>query len=846
MAKWAFLWITDLHFASPNSNYIDDPRELDLPGDQRFRDTIVRSLHTILDLDFRKIANGETQESLSFVAIGGDITTRGESHGFKQFSRDTFPKLSRLVSTPDAICIVPGNHDVVWGINPYSADYFTRKFAPFVSVLHKGVSSCLFPKGQLNFGQVDQDDQLYFDPPDRGPIYCSDEKRVIVLNINSSIRCGELNYKLASDLLPHLASTNDKAAKNPATISREDFDPKIRPYLVRDVAHVTQSQISSLGESLEKEKTRIGDDWENYLRVALIHHHLAPFPNQSLEHKSYEATVDASAVLQFLTNHDFDLVLTGHKHQPHVSSYRFNGKEIVIIGGPTVGGAASNECFRGIQFVDVISNHHGRRIYVTDLPCGALPDKTDLEQKLELRQQKKADATLSANTARIAARKSGFRYRDVVSITSINEDGDGHRVVECEDLIITKQCNRMESHPIELPPTSGYLDMLRAEAMKTGHEVFVHKGISGGHGSKSATVELGFDPVLRKEGQEDTFSYKYEWFAVNGFALDKLQFERKYGTLQTFLRNIEFTHFIPVDPIERLTVIVQFPKDMKLSHPPTLRIMRVDKNKQDTRTWDIDEEERDHLTDIRALRFFKSLNISALRLRAPKPGLSYGIQWKMPEAPNFCLPTSTLATLIEKLNNVPNDAIKRSYRVLNLSRKKLLVGWQKALDVTFMLFNPAEHGGFLKTIAAGVSSGASNTEDDMYKLSVESKVVLEYGDGIAGRAFKANAIRIYQDTNTSGPKITDHDRKYEPKFYKPIPGTISHKHLIAFPVHLPVSEADFAKNPNIYKSCEPYGVFNLGSEMPDCPISQYLLPERVPVLLTFQHSINKILAQSNV
>ncbi len=132
----------------------------------------------------------------------------------------------------------------------------------------------------------------------------------------------------------------------------------------------------------------------------------------------------------------------------------------------------------------------------------------------------------------------------------------------------------------------------------------------------------------------------------------------------------------------------------------------------------------------------------------------------------------------------------------------------------------------------------------MQRLSRESEIVLEYGEGIAGRAFKANSIRIYQDPSIIGPQIPGQDQsRYEPNFYKTVPGTITHKALVAFPVHLPVHDSEFDNDPNIYESREPYGVLNIGSELADCPVGQYLLLNRTPDLLPFQHRINKILAE---
>lgn len=865
MNHWAFLWITDLHFASPDSNYSDDPKELDKTpkGEYRdgvFRDSVIDEFHELLDFDFRGFAGNGCADPLSFIALGGDITTHGRQEGLDKFRADTLWRLEKLVSAPEAICIVPGNHDVVWNVNPTAPGYFSQKFEPFVNMIGKsGMTSCFYPKGQLEAEEAEKegrvhDKKLNFNLTGKSPIYANPDKRVLVMNINSSMRCGELNLRMAADLekLSPAASSGlvQKAAASLAAISREDFHADFWRYLTRDVAQVTQAQIAKLRTALKEEKKKIGDAWDSYLRVALMHHHLAPFPGQKAEQKGYEATVDSAAVLDLLTSFGFHMVLTGHKHQPYVLPYRFRDREIVILGGPTVGGQPPDGAFRGFHYVEVSASHHGWQVSLVDIPYDI--SKGDLEAELRERLARAPKLQLSANAALMAAAAAqGLRYRDVVSITSIRDDGDAHRLVECDDVVVTAEGPHTEKQTIHLPPTSGYLDMLRPGTETDGLEVLIARDIPKGHESKSATIELEFSPPLRVngDGKLPRVSYQYEWFAMNSFALDNLQFVRKYGTRMANKRKVEFTHYIPVDPIERLTVIVQFPDNLLLPQRPMLRIMRVDEKNEDSRSWETDKEETAHLEEMRALRYFKTLNVAALRVRMPKKGLSYGIEWKLPEAPKAPAPHAT-AKLIECLRQAADDTLKRAYRLLNFSRSALLSGWSRDLDVTLMIFNTEENGaGSLKAIAAGFNSGpARKGNEAMQRLGRESEVVLQYGEGVAGRAFKANEIRIYEEPAVAydaAARGRDPER-WEPNVYKPIPGTITHKALISFPVHLPVRDAEFARDWSIYEDIEPYGVLNIGSGLEGCPVGQLALPSRTPLLLDFQHRINKTLARGYV
>jgi 3',5'-cyclic AMP phosphodiesterase CpdA len=831
MPRWTFLFITDLHFASPETNFSDDPKELDKKHDQVLRDQVIPDFHAILNFDFRELANHGCIDPLTFIAIGGDITTHGREQGLDRFKTKTFPLLEKLVNKPEAICIVPGNHDVAWGLNPRSPDYFDQKFEPFRrGTGGRGMTTCLYPTGPQDVNDP-WDDRLLFHMPPVGPIYSDEKKKVLVLTINSAIRCAEFNLKMASDLNRLLAPASTQPDEKLAV---RDFHESMQRYLIRDVAHVTQAQILKLEALLEEEKAKIGNDWSNYLRVALIHHHLGPFRGQKTEHKGYEAMLDSSRVLEFLTNFGFDLVLSGHKHQAYVSRSGPYNEEIVLVGGPTVGGANVDGSFRGFHFVEVTSDGRGRQVRVWDIP-NAMP-RGNLRVNLEKRRPPEPNAVLSAHPALItAANERGFQYKDVVSITRILEEGDAHRVVEWDDLVISKENTpRRQSHSFQLPHTSGYLDFLQVTAQGNDFDVRVNKPIPAGLESSSATVELGFRPSIAVGKKA---RYQYEWYTVNGFALDGVQFVRKYGTNVQDKDPVEFTQFIPVDPMERLTVVVQFPTNSELPRGVRLRIMKVNPQNVDSNSWEPDEDERNHLDHICALRFYKTLNIAALRVKVPKADLSYGIEWTVPEATSLVRPIET-ETITARLLARPEETLKRLGSILKESRKNVFPRWTKDLDANLMIFNMAPAGGILKTVSAGLMRGDFKPIEPQ---TIESGLILKYGEGIAGRAFKVNGIRIYRDPSIDDPRAFESPtRKFGRDFYKPVPGTIPHKVLISFPVHVPVPEAEFTRDEAAYKLRQPYGVISIASTIADCPLGE--LNRQAPVLLRFQHAMNKVLA----
>lgn len=829
MATWRFLAITDIHYELPEANYLDDPKEL-----KQFSD---RALWESAFTDFNRLLEwgGFNEKELCFIAIGGDITSHGKQQGFTTFVQSALPKLQDLVASREAICVVPGNHDVVWGLDPTEKRYFDRKFEAFKAMVRNaGVSSCLFPSGELSEPKPGSLPKLNFKSPPLGhPWYKDDDKHVIVLNINSAIRCGELYKQMQDDVRKFMAPTGDPKAGGGGP-NGDAFTPEkeLKKYWIRDVAHITQQQLLKLEEEMVQLKKQLAAKWQSYLRVGLVHHHLVHYPGQQTEHRGYEFLVDSPRLLDFLKRFDFDIVLTGHKHQAYQDVHRWDGEDLFIVGGPTVGGFSSRESFRGFRLITFESDGAERRIEIINIPLDFAADPDEkIAGAVPIRHRSRSPFKVIFDRE---AEKAGYRYRDVASITQIAEDGDAHRIVECGDLeVLRKNLPRAKSHVIHLPPTSGYLDQLRVTS--SGVRTSASPELPTDQSAKTSEHTLTFHPPL---SINKPVSYRYEWLAVNGFAMDTLQYARKYGQGERAqrMKDIEYTHYIPEDPIGELTIIVQFPNGYKIEKPPRLRIAKVDTKVADSRLWETDDATADLLRDNHALRHYESINTAALRVKAPSAGLAYGIEWDLPDAPHRegC---DHLDKIVEHLANHKDSCLRTIYRLLDTGRTKLLRGWAGDLDGSLMAFQIQESGdkrGTLKIVAAGRWQ-EGNIED----LRVEGKH-LPYGLGIAGRAFKANRIRVYVTRGKSAfAAPPPSNSRLQPDYYVEIPGTLRHKRLIAFPLHVPVEEKELKSNPAVYQDREPYGVFSLGSESDECPVSE-LLPygEQQMQLVEFQDFVN--------
>jgi 3',5'-cyclic AMP phosphodiesterase CpdA len=396
MPDVSLLHIPDLHYVSPKSNYLDD-NKAEVPDALRVK--IFRNLNAILQFGFAK-------NPVHAITVGGDITTGGDPRGFDVFESEASKLLHGLVADRRAICITAGNHDVVWNLNPQENDYFDRKFRAYRSLVERlGATSCVIPKGKV---PESADGSIEFDCAAAGPLYFDLERRFLILCINSSMRCGEINLKMRDALSSKIRTALKTLAKlTNGTIGKNATRgalTRIQNELIRtqsevdrrslfDIPHVTHVQMDYVSGLLmkAKEKTK---DWESFLKIALIHHHLVPFDYQMPEYKPFEVMADAASTLEALASFDFHLVLTGHKHQPYIQQVRFGQHELLVVGGMTVGGYPVPGFGQGVRLIRLQRDDDNVHIRVADVPCNRAGNTQALIEGALKEAEKKEPFTL--------------------------------------------------------------------------------------------------------------------------------------------------------------------------------------------------------------------------------------------------------------------------------------------------------------------------------------------------------------------------------------------------------------------------------------------------------------------
>jgi len=283
---------------------------------------------------------------------------------------------------------------------------------------------------------------------------------------------------------------------------------------------------------------------------------------------------------------------------------------------------------------------------------------------------------------------------------------------------------------------------------------------------------------------------------VNAFARDKREFDYMYPA-GAGSDDMEFTHYVVSDPIEALTVVVKFPEGVAAPKVLQLRVARHEERKQ-ARQWSRVLAIERGLRNDHALRYYDSLNVAALRVTRPEQGLSYGIEWSIPPSPSKIQDQHALN--IEAIHRLwLNGGITDEQRQqITELRIRLVIGarrllmrnaaeetWEGNIEASLMFFD----GKHQLHLVSGIIHGDGATR------SVDYDLKLDFGDGIARRAFKTNEFRIYAPWEGS--------ESDEPDYYLPWPNGPTHIVLVAFPVQPPA-----------LTSAPPraaYGVFSLGS-----------------------------------
>jgi len=262
------LHISDLHFGK-NHICTSEDRTGATRGIPPLKQLLRRDLES-LDWQSSVWAIQGRDPTPLLIAATGDLTQTADPNEFDQahdFFRSLWgqPVLGSQIDSRQ-VFVVAGNHDVAFDKpNP------EHRFAPYCQFYNK------------LFREIQPDQRPYARPEEAhelNQIHAFPESRFLVAEVNSCYY-----------------------------VEKETID--------ESRGQVDTGAIATLRRGL----TAYGDESNQWIKIALVHHHPVLLPSFIEPGRGVDSVVNAKSLLRLLRDKGFQLVLHGHKHIPQVFSY---------------------------------------------------------------------------------------------------------------------------------------------------------------------------------------------------------------------------------------------------------------------------------------------------------------------------------------------------------------------------------------------------------------------------------------------------------------------------------------------------------------------------------------------
>lgn len=297
-----------------------------------------------------------------YVIFSGDITIRGEKEGFDEFDKfidimideNLFPSAKNIITCP-------GNHDVK-KIN-YSDNTLLGEMDRWQGYLSLINSVCIRPWFQEKDGESKNVIARFKDyikknrgnsiiggtvsTPDekRGinqyihyPILMDRQKKVVIFTFNSS-SSSNTYLELPGNIVDSVKEIKSGCSEE----NRKKIDYILDSITGVDPARISPSELELFCSLATILKNEFEDDYRSSLKVAVLHHHVAPIYSEEI--KQFEQITNAALFKQRLCQMGFQIVLHGHKHERGIyrdTAIKGSG-ELVILSGGTTGGYSDKD-----------------------------------------------------------------------------------------------------------------------------------------------------------------------------------------------------------------------------------------------------------------------------------------------------------------------------------------------------------------------------------------------------------------------------------------------------------------------------------------------------------------------
>jgi 3',5'-cyclic AMP phosphodiesterase CpdA len=325
----------------------------------------------------RGLEDSVRQLKPDFVIISGDFVNKPGSKWFSesaQYLRDIFTNCG--IDIRKQVLIVPGNHDVsFWGKKSEDTVRLT-KYQAFVAQLYEDAN--LEPRQPRFVKRVD-------------------DHNLIFLMLDTTLR----------SLVPVAEG------------------------------EIGDTQLTWAREKLKELSLQLGAHYHKYAKVAVMHHHCVPIPGDSTRKERNMQLLDAAGIMSLLKDQQFDLVLHGHKHVPHISKVlREDGGGLTVVGaGTTLAPYLDQQAGCGNSFNLLQLNHSAMEVKVSRYHA-----QSDGAFRIQVGPETYPLFTVL---------QQGFQTKKLRRIIEIAGNGDNSITIERSGILVTGS-NRIRTLPVRI------------------------------------------------------------------------------------------------------------------------------------------------------------------------------------------------------------------------------------------------------------------------------------------------------------------------------------------------------------------------------------------------------------
>lgn len=698
----------------------------------------VRILH-ISDLHFGFWFDKDSWEDLSryivilkphLLIITGDLVNSPSRYRLKQAKNRIEELIAKLNDPEVKVIIVPGNHDTrFWGIIPITRRWFLSFYFFFIAAL-----SLI---GYLLFNWLD--------------------------NFALQILAVYLFLIAFFPLFSFAYFTNFETVFNKYIMKNRTRYPDLKIEIF-PFDSATEALAGARGKIPKKQFVRVSDgsltaspEAASFYRMAILHHHPLPIPYDD-QHEPLMVVDNAGAFLNEISHNRIRLILHGHKHNKHFSRITINAEQhneyevAVLATGSATAGINSTHQFHLLK-LDYLGN-------IEVIPYEAKAGGTFVSNP-SFFIEKPISAAQRYYDKMVAS--IGHKCESAVFMSEINSDGDVYHRIEYHQLKVMRDSLKRLPRQVGIQSQHGHVEQFKAGILDNNSPERIQLNFAVQDLKKQeAIIEFGRD----FEPKDEPISFFYHFHALNSCAMNTQH--------QYYFGDEDGTEHIGIKlgstPPKELIIIVRFPEGFRFSGNPLLLV----KDGADRRIAELERIYRN------CLRYYPQINVVVTHIPYPVIDCFYYIEWHLLENPLQPAPPAIISGEIDdittgllaiyesrqtELKGLLDIIEKNARDSLGLEAKD-----EDPLDISLMVFESKER--VLRIVAANFQ-----LDDPRIKFK------LNYGDGIAGRAYKMNKGRMFVKRLAS--------QKHTPFYYYPLDGKpcllehIKDEVLISIPIRHP-------------------------------------------------------------